>query len=85
MKILLPIALLAAALLTGCASRYTITLNNGNRITATSKPRLEKGNYVFKDVKGQVNYLPAGRVREVSPANMSSSRMSSGYSAEPVK
>ncbi|MSU57935.1 MAG: YgdI/YgdR family lipoprotein [Pedosphaera sp.] len=85
MKTFLPIVLLAAALLTGCASRYTITLNNGNRITATSKPKLQNGNYVFKDMKGQVGYIPAGRVREVSPANMSSSRMSSGYSAEPVK
>ena len=84
--LLLSAALLAAILFAGCASRhYTITLNNGNRITAQGKPRLEHGNYVFKDTKGQVQSVPSGRVREVAPANMTGSRMNSGFSASPTK
>lgn len=74
-----------ALLLTGCARSYTITLNSGNRITTQGKPKLQHGHYVFKDFKGQPGSVPAGRVREVSPSNMTSSRVSSGYSAEPVK
>jgi len=78
-------AILLAVLFTGCASRYTLTLNNGNRITATNKPKLQNGSYIFKDAKGQLTSIPAGRVREVSPANMTSARTSSGYSATPIK
>lgn len=74
-----------ALFLTGCARNYTITLNSGNRITTKGKPKLEHGHYVFKDYKGQPGSVPAGRVREVSPSNMASSRVSSGYSAEPMK
>jgi hypothetical protein len=77
--------LLFICLLTGCASRYTLTLNSGNRITATSKPKLQNGSYIFKDAKGELISVPAGRVREVAPANMASTRGSSGYSAEPIK
>jgi len=84
MKPLLFAAALAATLAcSGCASRYTVTLTNGNRMTATSKPRLVNGNYVFKDAKGATGYVPAGRVREIAPAGEASSRMSSGYSAKP--
>ena len=85
MKLCLTLALFATLLLTGCARHYTITLSNGNRITTLSKPRLQNGSYVFKDAKGQPGSLPAGRVQEVSPSNMTSSRVSSGYSASPTK
>jgi len=85
MKSLLPLALFAALLLTGCARHYTITLNSGNRITTFGKPRLENGSYVFKDAKGQVGRVPAGRVREVAPSNMTTSRVDSGFSAAPTK
>lgn len=74
-----------ALLVSGCARNYTITLNSGNRITTKGKPKLERGYYVFKDFQGQPGSIPAGRVREVSPSNMVSSRVNSGYSAEPVK
>lgn len=74
-----------ALALTGCVRNYTITLNSGNRITTKGKPKMERGYYVFKDSKGQLGSVPAGRVREVSPSNMASSRVSSGYSAEPMK
>jgi hypothetical protein len=84
MKTFLP-ALLVVCLLTGCASHYTLTLNNGNRITAKSKPKLKNGFYVFEDVQGKPAAVAAGRVKEISPANMTSSRTSSGYSATPIK
>ena len=76
-------ALAVAVVSAGCATRYTITLNNGNRITAQGKPRLEGANYVFKDAAGQKTFVPAGRVREISPARQASSRMNSGFSAKP--
>lgn len=83
---LLLASLLAAILVAGCASRhYTITLNNGNRITTQGKPRLDHGNYIFKDTKGQLQSVASGRVREVAPANMTSSRINSGFSASPTK
>ena len=85
MKPLLTLALFALLLLAGCARHYTITLNSGNRITALGKPRLENGRYVFKDAKGQVTSVPSGRVREVAPSNMTTSRVNSGYSATPSK
>lgn len=85
MKRILPVTLLAALLLAGCARHYTITLSNGSRITTKGKPQLKSGIYVFKDVKGQPGSVPAGRVQEVSPSSMTSSRVSSGFSAEPTK
>ena len=85
MKSLLSLTLLAALLLTGCARHYTMTLSNGNRITTLGKPKLQNGTYIFKDAKGQPGAVPAGRVQEVSPANMSSSRTSSGFKAEPTR
>jgi hypothetical protein len=85
MKPLLTLTLLATLLLAGCARHYTITLNSGNRITTLGKPRLENGSYVFKDAKGQTSSVPAGRVREVAPSNMTTSRVNSGYSAAPTK
>ncbi len=86
MKPLLWSALLAALLLTGCAARrYTITLNNGNTITARSKPRLVQGSYVYKDLNGKEAYLAAGRVREIAPSNMATPRIKSGFSAETIK
>ena len=85
MKSLLPLALLATFLFAGCARHYTVTLNSGNRITAIGKPKLQNGKYVFKDAKGDLRAEPAGRVREISPANMSTPRINSGYSAAPTK
>jgi len=85
MKPLLTLALFATLLLAGCARHYTITLNSGSRITTLGKPRLQNGHYVFKDAKGQPGSVPAGRVQEVSPSNMTSSRVSSGFSAAPTK
>lgn len=84
MKRILPTVLLIG-LLTGCTSRYNITLLNGNRITTDGKPSLKNGFYVYKDMQGQPGAIAAGRVKEISPANMTSARTSSGHSAEPIK
>jgi hypothetical protein len=62
--------LLAAALLTGCASRhYVVTLNNGRSIMAAEKPHLEGFNFVFTDLEGRTNSIPSVRVRAVEPAS----------------
>ena len=73
MKKLLALGLL---LLCGCSHTYVITLNNGTKLVTASKPRLEKGMYVFKDAKGVTSYEPAGRVREIAPASMAQDKES---------
>jgi hypothetical protein len=70
MKRFLPALLSLSVLLTGCARSYVITMNNGTRVTTQGKPKLQGGNYVFKDATGQRVQVPAGRVREVAPASM---------------
>lgn len=85
MKRFFLLTVVSLALLPGCARHYTITLSNGDRITAVGKPRLEGGSYVFKDARGQPASVSAGRVREVVPSSMTSSRQSSGFKAEPTK
>ncbi len=69
-RVLMPliVALLAAAC--GCSQHYLIRLNNGGQITTASKPKLKNGSYYFKDAKGKVQAVPAGRVREIAPASM---------------
>jgi hypothetical protein len=79
------IAVLATLLGAGCASHYTVTLNNGTRLSVPSKPKLEGNSYVYKDASGQPVYLPAGRVREIEPASDKPSFYNSDTSAEPSK
>jgi Bacterial protein of unknown function (DUF903) len=72
MKKLLSLTLLAFVFCTGCASQYTLTLNNGDRITSRGKPRYdrERNLYFFKNAQGVPDAIPASRVREVSPSSM---------------
>jgi hypothetical protein len=61
---------LAAGLvvLTGCATRYyDVTLANGTRVVARSKPRLIEGYYVFKDLGGQRQEISSFKVNEIAP------------------
>lgn len=71
MKYKIPLLLAVGALaLAGCTRRYVITTHNGTQVTTSSKPKLQQGVYIFKDASGKKAYVPAGRVREVSPASM---------------
>jgi uncharacterized protein YceK len=56
--------------LSGCSHQYVMTLTNGTRMSAASKPRLEGGNYYYKDANGRTTSMPAGRVREISAASI---------------
>ena len=76
MKRYLLTLLLLPLFVTGCARGYVVTLNNGSRISTMSKPRLENGNYVFKDAKGRPASIFAGSIREIAPASMSKSENS---------
>ena len=62
----LGITALAIACLTGCAHRYELVLNNALKVTTLGKPKLVNGEYVFKDTQGQMQTIPAGRVREIN-------------------
>jgi hypothetical protein len=69
MKKLIPCALLGLMLLSGCANRYRITLNNGSVIDTRTKPRLDASGmtYRFKDGSGRDTEIPAIRIREIAP------------------
>jgi hypothetical protein len=69
MKKMLLAMLSGVALLTGCASQYVVTLNNGQRITAAEKPHLEGFNFVFTGLNGRTNSIPSTRVRAIVPAS----------------
>jgi hypothetical protein len=69
MKHLFLLMLLGMALVTGCASRYVITLKTGDRVVAAGKPRLEGFNFVFTDLSGRTNSIPSTRVRAIVPAS----------------
>lgn len=65
------LSLAACLALCGCVGRqYVITTNNGRTIKAASKPKLQGGNWVYKDAAGNPAYVSAGRVREIAPASM---------------
>ena len=59
----------SAALLTGCAHRYDMTLTNGARITNVTKPVFdrEQGAFYYKDVAGKVHHVSSGKVVEIKP------------------
>jgi hypothetical protein len=62
--------LVGATLLVGCRSSYVITLNNRTQIRSASKPELRGGAYVYKDARGQEQFIQAGRVAEIAPESM---------------
>jgi hypothetical protein len=75
----------AALLLTGCASRYDITLTNSAVMTASSKPRLnEHGFYVFKDARGETAQVHQMRVRAIE-ARSPWEKQQDPFSGTPVR
>ena len=59
----LALTLLAGlAALSGCAHRYLMKLTDGQQMIAISKPRLEGGNYHFRDEQGLECAIPKSRV-----------------------
>jgi hypothetical protein len=72
MKKVFPILLAALALCAGCATRYDITLTNGDVITALGRPHLDSSRqrYTYKDAEGRPAAVPAMRVKEVGPSSM---------------
>jgi hypothetical protein len=72
MKKILPVLLLIAAVCAGCVTRYSLTMTNGEVVTARGKPtyNAEKGGYYYKDANGKLSFVFASKVREVAPASM---------------
>jgi hypothetical protein len=72
MKRILSVLLLVAAVCAGCATRYSLVLNNGEVLTSHGKPTFDaqQGRYFYKDVSGKTASVPASKVREVAPASM---------------
>jgi ABC-type Fe3+-hydroxamate transport system substrate-binding protein len=72
MKTAIFVFLLAVAVCAGCATRYNLTLSNGEIITAKGKPHLNaaKNTYIYKDATGQTNFIPAANVTQIAPASM---------------
>jgi hypothetical protein len=80
MNKLLPAALGAILVLTGCARTYTVTLSNGERIVTSNKPHLVKGFYYFKDSSGRdARPVFSGSVREIAPTSMASPDPASAF------
>lgn len=60
---------LSSLLLGGCAPRYNIVMNNGQKITARGKPkRNEFGMYVYTDANGQPAKMSSSQIRSIEPA-----------------
>jgi hypothetical protein len=67
------VVVLSTLALTGCSRHYAMTMTNGSRIVTASKPKLKNGSYFFKNAEGKEVVVPAGRVRQITPASSSSS------------
>ena len=67
MRSKLLLALIALAVMTGCARHYRITLTNNSVITTRSKPKLDpaQGVYRFKDAQGKPAVLPEFKIKEI--------------------
>jgi hypothetical protein len=62
-----------ALLVTGCASHYDLTLQNGDVIRSRTKPQLsDQGEYVFTDLAGSEVTVNRMRVRQIEPVRRGS-------------
>ena len=70
-RFLSAIILLGIAGLTGCSHQYVMKMSNGSKIVAAGRPKLvqEKGQYVYKDARGDKHYVSQARVIEIEPAS----------------
>jgi hypothetical protein len=77
--------LLLASLSVGCSRKYAITTNSGRVITTQGKPAYDQANSCFryKDARGEARSIPAGSVREISPA--SDVRDETGFNPKPSR
>jgi hypothetical protein len=62
---------LALCFLCGCLN-YDVTLQNGDVIRAKTKPKLQDGSYVFKDLAGRDVAVKSMRVRQIEPVRAGS-------------
>ena len=58
-----------AALTSGCAQHYNVTLSNNNMMSSQGKPKYDKAtdSFKFKDGYGRLVSVPAFRVKEIAP------------------
>ena len=63
----LPLLLVLSLGLTGCASEYIITTNDGQMLTSYGKPELDKdtGMLEFEDSEGRKQQIPQTQVRQM--------------------
>lgn len=61
----------------GCATHYDLTMGNGDVVRARTKPKLQEGYYVFKDLAGRETIVNAMRVRQIEPVRRGSKPKSS--------
>jgi len=83
MKKICPALLLVLIFLSGCASGYVITMNNGRQVGAKTKPELRGGSYYFKDASGQDTSVSAGRVQQIETASSAARHNKPGYIQSP--
>src|SRR2546423_5325361 len=57
--------LIGLTLLPGCAHRYLIKLTNGAQMISVSKPKVQDGNYRFRDETGGECVIPRSRVVKI--------------------
>ncbi|MDB6122892.1 MAG: hypothetical protein JWQ71_1885 [Pedosphaera sp.] len=84
MKTNLLTLLLSLLVVTGCASRYVMTLNNGSTYVTKGKPHLDKARnrYVFKDITGEQREVSPLQIRELAPESMQDTQ-SSNFKSKP--
>jgi hypothetical protein len=84
-KSILP-SLVVLLLLTGCSRDYILTMSNGDRVRASSKPRLANGFYYFKDAHGRdARPVFSASVAEIAPASMVSKNSGSSFKPQQSK
>jgi hypothetical protein len=73
--------LLALALCAGCASRYVITLDNGEVITTLGKPKYDetRNGFFYTDVSGNPSYVSQLRVHQIAPKSWKKSSDSKDF------